>query len=81
MISCKEVMGEKKICAKAYMLFKVWSYGWAYKKTPTTIFMLVAIHNEFIDNGGDVFPQIIVPFGMSCVLFIDFQFKCPLNQP
>jgi len=51
------------------------------QKTPTTIFMLVAIHNELIDNGGDVFPQIIVPFGMSCVLFIDFQFKCPLNQP
>jgi len=54
MISCKELMGKKKKCAKAYMLLKVCNYGWACKKTPTTIFMLVAIHNEFIDNGGDV---------------------------
>jgi hypothetical protein len=45
-------------------------------KTPTTIFMLVAIHNEFTHNGGDVLPQIMVP----CVLSIYFQFKCPLNQ-
>jgi len=74
-------MGEKKICAEAYMLFKVWNYGWACKKTPTTIFVLVAIHNKFIDNGGDVLPQIMVPFEMSCVLFIYFQLKCPLNQP
>jgi hypothetical protein len=81
MISCKELMGKKKKCAEAYMLFKVWSYGWACKKTPTTIFMLVAIHKKFIDNGGDVLPQIMVPFEMSCVCFMYFQFKCPLKQP
>jgi hypothetical protein len=51
------------------------------QKTPTTIFMLVAIHNEFIDNGGDVLPKIMVQFEMPCVLFIYFQYKCPLNQP
>jgi hypothetical protein len=63
------------------MLFKVWSYQWACKKTPTTIFMLVAIHNECIDNDEDVLPQIMVPFEMRCVLLIYFQFQCPLNQP
>ncbi len=74
-------MGKKKKCVEAYMLLKVCSYGWACKKTPTTTFMLVAIHNEFIDNGGDVLPQIMVPFEMPCVLFTYFQFKCALNQP
>jgi hypothetical protein len=73
-------MGEKKKCAKAYMLFTVWSYWWACQETPTTIFMLVAIHNEFTDNGGDVLPQIMVPFEMPRILSIYFQFKCPLNQ-